>query len=65
MKMKIVIDATEEEKRVVSDLMNTLENFCNNHFCTTCPLSNKRDNIQCPINNKSMREIFNTLGLIK
>lgn len=65
MKMKIVVSATEEEKRVVSDLMNTLEDFCNNHYCTTCPLNSERDNIQCPIDNESMKEIFHTLGLIE
>ena len=64
MKMQIVINATEEEKRVVSDLMNTLEDFCNSHSCNTCPLNN--DNVRrCPLGNDSMKEIFHTLDLIE
>lgn len=65
MNIKIMIDATEEEKRVVSDLMDTLEDFCNSHYCGDCPLNNKKDNIQCPIYNESIKEIFHTLGLIE
>lgn len=66
-KMKVVIEATEAEKKILHDFSDTLQDICNSFDnCENCPFYSYRDcheNWECPIYNNVINDIFKAFEL--